>query len=197
MMPSLFQAESGRLDFAEIRVTPLNPEQIEALKKADAERAAKKAEMDAKVAAKRREQAAALLAREGTLLSNGNFETESKKKDAPEGWGKGGGISWEKDESDGNRFIRLTSLTPGKTVLLYRECPVPEGAAALEMTWKQRITGLKKGPKPGLMRASCWSSKVLTARRCRASPPRRILKKTQMAGWRSGPSSWCPQRQCP
>lgn len=148
MMPSLFQAESGRLDFAEIRVTPLNPEQIEALKKADAERAAKKAEMDAKVAAKRREQAAALLAREGTLLSNGNFETESKKKDAPEGWGKGGGISWEKDESDGNRFIRLTSLTPGKTVLLYRECPVPEGAAALEMTWKQRITGLKKGPKP-------------------------------------------------
>lgn len=148
MMPSLFQTESGRLDFAEIRVTPLNPEQIEALKKADAERAAKKAEMDAKVAAKRREQAAALLAKEGTLLSNGNFETENKKKDSPEGWGKGGGITWEKDESDGNRFIRLTSLTPGKTVLLFRDCPVPEGAAALEMTWKQRITGFKKGPKP-------------------------------------------------
>ncbi|MEZ0385559.1 MAG: cellulase family glycosylhydrolase, partial [Verrucomicrobium sp.] len=148
MMPSLFQTEAGRLDFAEIRVTPMSVEQIEALKKADAERAAKKALMEAQVAQKRRQQAAALLAKEGSLLTNGNFETESKAKNSPDGWGKGAGISWEKEEGAGNRFIRLASLSPGQTVLLYRDCPVPEGTGALALTWKQRIQGLKKGAKP-------------------------------------------------
>lgn len=148
MMPSLFQTDAGRLDFAEIRVSPLSSEALETLKKEEAEKAAQKALKEAQAAAKRRAQAAALLAKEGTLLTNGGFEKEGKQKGAPEGWGRGKGISWESDEATGNRHLKLASLEPDKTVLVYRECPIPEGTAALALEWKQRITGLKRGAKP-------------------------------------------------
>lgn len=146
VMPCLFEVQSGTLDLAGIRVTPLDADRIEVLKKEEEEKAAKRLETQALEAEKKKQQAEALLARAGSILSNGNFETDSQGTNVPDGWGKGEGISWERD-GDGNHFMRLNVVTPGKMVMLYRKCDLPEGAA-MELAWRQRVSGLKKGKLP-------------------------------------------------
>jgi hypothetical protein len=81
-----------------------------------------------------------------SLIANSNMETDADGDGWPDGWpGLKAGGSWEKE--DGNRFIRMTSTAPGSTVMLYREIRVPAGVGALELTWRQRVTGLKRGAK--------------------------------------------------
>ena len=82
-----------------------------------------------------------------SLLKNGTLEKNEDADGWPDHWPrlKTGG-SWELEE--GNHFIRLKSATPGETVLLYHAIPVPEGAKALRLSWRQRITDLKPGAQP-------------------------------------------------
>ncbi|MFA6289540.1 MAG: glycoside hydrolase family 5 protein [Opitutaceae bacterium] len=81
-----------------------------------------------------------------SIVENSNMETDANGDGWPDGWPKlKSGGSWENEE--GNHFIRLTSTQPGDTVMLYREISITEGTKAIEMTWRQRITGLKRGPK--------------------------------------------------
>ena len=49
---------------------------------------------------------------------------------------------------DGNHFLRLTSTSPGKMVMLYQEIAIPAGTEAIELAFRQRITGLKVGKNP-------------------------------------------------
>lgn len=79
-----------------------------------------------------------------SIVANSNLELDADSDQWPDGWPrlKTGG-SWEAEE--GNHFIRMTSAEPGSMVMLYREIPLPEGTAALELTWRQRVTGLKRG----------------------------------------------------
>ena len=49
---------------------------------------------------------------------------------------------------DGNHFLRLSAEKPGETILLYREFDLPAEVSAWELTWRQRITGLKPGKEP-------------------------------------------------
>ncbi len=81
---------------------------------------------------------------ETPLVPNADLQEDTDADGWPDGWGKvKSGGSWENEE--GNRFIRLMSPSPGTMVMLYQEVPIPEGTAALEVKWKQRVTGLKKG----------------------------------------------------
>src|SRR6218665_2556971 len=77
------------------------------------------------------------------LVTNGDFE-KSGEGEWPADWAKpGAGGSWGKEDS--NRFLRLSSPAPGTNVMLYQEYKIPEGTRALELKWKQRVTGLKGG----------------------------------------------------
>ena len=51
------------------------------------------------------------------------------------------GITYEVE--DGNRFLRIHS--DGGTAMLYREVAIPDGAEALRLSWRWRVTGLRKG----------------------------------------------------
>ena len=86
-------------------------------------------------------------AEDRSLVLNGSFETDANADAWPDHWEhpKMGG-SW--GEENGNRFLRLSASAPGEVTLLYHPVPLPEGVEALELTWKQRITGLKPGKQP-------------------------------------------------
>ncbi|MCA8994762.1 MAG: glycoside hydrolase family 5 protein [Planctomycetaceae bacterium] len=144
-MPCLFQVTSGTFDLDDIVLRSVDPKPIrEAAEAAAAARLAKQ-QADAE---KRRTKAATILAQNGSLISNGNFEADVKKADGwPDDWGrlKEGG-SWE-DEA-GNHFLRMTSVKPGEMVMAYRTFDIPSGTEALELTWRQRVTGLKRGSSP-------------------------------------------------
>jgi hypothetical protein len=61
----------------------------------------------------------------------------------PQHWPQPVGASLQQE--DGNSFMRMQSQEPGKMLMLYREIRIPEGAEAIEFSWKQRVTGLKRG----------------------------------------------------
>lgn len=143
-MPCLFQVEAGQMDVDDVVLRPVDPAPIrEAAKAAAMARQAK----ENLAAQNRREKAAALLKASGSLISNGGFETDRKADGWPDDWGrvKEGG-SWPEEE--GTHFLRLVSPAPGKHIMAYRIIDLPAGTAALELTWRQRITGLKKGQSP-------------------------------------------------
>jgi len=142
-MPSLFQVEAGTLDLDDISLQP-----IDAAPLLEAERvvAQKRSEKLAADAEKRRAKAAKLLAEQNNLITNGDFETEAKKKGWADAWPRPKSGEWASE--DGNRFLRLVSPAPGEMVMVYRPVDIPAGAEALELTWRQRVTWLKKGSAP-------------------------------------------------
>ncbi len=89
--------------------------------------------------------ATAQLAAADSIVPNGNFE--ASQGDWPTGWGrpKSGG-TWEQE--NGNHFVRLTALQSNQMTMLYQAFKVPVGCKALELDWKERVTGLKHGTKP-------------------------------------------------
>lgn len=136
MMPSLFQVETGTFDLDDFSLKVVDAAPIR--EKAEAEAAAK-AQKLAEAAAKRQNKAAEIFTAEGSLLSNGNFEVDSKGVGFADGWGSPkDGVTWEEEE--GNHFLRLDSKTPGQMFMVYRTFDVPAGTQALEMTWRQRVT---------------------------------------------------------
>jgi endoglucanase len=142
-MPALFQAAAGTFDLDDIVIRPVDAAPIRAAaEKAEAERREK---LLAEAAA-RRKKAAEAFGRNGQLIANGGFEADSKNTGWPDHWGRPQGAEWA--EEDGGRFMRLKALEPGKTVMLHRQIDLPEGAEALELSWRQRVTGLKKGAQP-------------------------------------------------
>lgn len=145
LMPCLFKVETGTFDLDDLSVATTDPAPVR--EAADA-KAAERAEKLARDAENKRSKAAALLAETGNLLANGNFELDVKKEDGwPDNWGKPkSGGSWELEGS--NHFVRMTSTTPGELISMHRVADIPEGVKALELSWRQRVTGLKKGEMP-------------------------------------------------
>ncbi len=143
-MPALFQVERGTLDLDDVVLKLTDPIPLQEAAKIAAAAAQEK---QRKAAAVRRAKASAALERDGSLLSNGNFEADKKPAGWPDDWGrlKTGG-RWESE--DGNHFLRLTADEPGQTILLYRAVDLPAGIEALELSWRQRISNLKPGKEP-------------------------------------------------
>jgi endoglucanase len=130
-MPCLFQVATGTFDIDDLVIKPVDAAPVrEAVAEADAKRAQETA---AKLAG-RQAKAAQVLATNGSLIPGGDFETSAGKKNVT--------------EEEGNHFLRLQTTEPGKMVMDYRTIDVPVDTKALELSWKQRVTGLKKGDKP-------------------------------------------------
>ncbi|MFM9964012.1 MAG: glycoside hydrolase family 5 protein [Planctomycetaceae bacterium] len=143
-MPSLFQVERGTFDLDDVMLLPTDPAPLEEATKLAS--AATK-EKQAKAAAAARAKAAVVLQKDGSLLSNGHFETDKNVDGWPDDWGrlKTGG-RWETENE--NHFLRLTATEPGQTILLYRAVDLPAGVEALDLSWRQRISDLKPGKEP-------------------------------------------------
>lgn len=80
------------------------------------------------------------------LLPDGTFERPDSSGEWPRDWPKGKNVSWETEA--GNWFLRLTSTTPGATVSLFREVPLPTGTQAIELSFRRRVSGLVVGDQP-------------------------------------------------
>ena len=144
-MPCLFEVAAGTFELDDVVLRPVDAGPIRTA--ADAATAARLAKQQAD-AKKRRDKAAAILQQYGSLITNGDFETDIKKQDGwPDDWGrlKEGG-SWESEED--NHFLRMVSPKPGAMVMAYRTFDIPAGTQALELSWRQRVTGLRKGTSP-------------------------------------------------
>lgn len=76
-----------------------------------------------------------------SLISNGDFETlvDGKAKD----WGLKDNATLGVE--DGNHFLRLKTVKPGETVMVYRLINLPADAKALELKFKVRYEGIKVG----------------------------------------------------
>ena len=137
-MPSLFNVDSGTFDLDDLVIRATDPDSVRASKstpgKSDAGDAPKQS-ADGKSLEKRQAKAAVTLREQGSLVP---------------GWDHEGRYASKKNivEEEGNHFLRLVSNEPGTMVLDYREMDVPAGAEALELRWKQRVTGLRAGDKP-------------------------------------------------
>ena len=142
-MPCLFNVQSGSFDLDDISLTPCDGAELRAAaEKRKAEAAARKAaQVD-----RQRARASETLEKNGTLIANGSFEEKDPKRDAPRGWGLNSYTSWH--EEDGNHFLRLTAHEPDKMLMVYREYYLPTNTPALELTWKARVSNLKRGDKP-------------------------------------------------
>ncbi|MHA3770404.1 glycoside hydrolase family 5 protein [Verrucomicrobiota bacterium sgz303538] len=87
---------------------------------------------------------AAPSAGDAPLQPNGSLETDADGDGWPDQWGHGkNGITWE--AQDGNHFFRITSSKPGEMVMLYQQIRIPESVRAVEMSWRMRVSDLKKG----------------------------------------------------
>ena len=143
-MPCLLQVTAGTFDLDDVVLRVVDATPIRHAAEITASQRRVKLENDAE---KRRAKAGRLLTANGSLITNGNFETDSKSAGWPDHWGrlKIGG-SWEQ-EGD-NHFLRLRSPAPGTMVMAYRTFDLPADTKALELRWRQRVTGLKKGDSP-------------------------------------------------
>ncbi len=145
-MPALFQVERGTFDLDDVTLKLTDPVPLQEAAKVAVVAAKEKQRKDA---AARRAKASAVWLKEGSLLTNGNFETDKKSVGWPDDWGrlKTGG-RWELEDPHENHFLRLTTDESGQTILLYRAVDLPAGVEALELTWRQRISDLKPGKEP-------------------------------------------------
>jgi len=82
-----------------------------------------------------------------SLLPNGGFGSDKNSAGWPDGWGRAKrGVTWLAE--DGNHFLRLAAGKPGEVVMLYQPVTIPAGVTALELSWRQRVSGLKPGKQP-------------------------------------------------
>jgi endoglucanase len=142
LMPTLFQVQSGTFDLDDVSLVAIDPEP---LRKAAAALAAEREAKQSKAAGERRARAADLLKKIGSLVPNGDFEFV-KTVGWPHHWGHPRGTSYE-SEGD-NHYLRLTSTKPGEMISLYQPIDLPADVQALELSWRQRVTGLKTGKLP-------------------------------------------------
>jgi len=179
-MPALLQVQSGTLDLDDVRLTPVDAVPlVEREQVRQAEQAAKRA----KDAAARHAKAAALLASTGSLVSNGDFETANKKvADKPADWSPPTvGGAWL--EEDGNHFLRLTSVEPGKTVMVYRLFDLPADVEALELSWRWRIADLKPGREPWFDARLLMNFKDSAGKQLKPSPGAPYTRSNTKDGW--------------
>lgn len=79
-----------------------------------------------------------------SLLPDGDFDKPGAKGDWPLGWSKAGsGATWETE--DNNRFIRLTSLAPGRHIKLFETARIPAGTPGFDLSMRVRVRGLQPG----------------------------------------------------
>ncbi|MFK7817724.1 MAG: protein kinase [Planctomycetaceae bacterium] len=82
------------------------------------------------------------------LLPNTGFEVDTDDDVGwPDTWprSKTDGVSWIREND--NHFVRLNCLSPGEVSAFYRAMPIPQGTTELQVSWRQRISGLVPGER--------------------------------------------------
>ncbi|MES2307674.1 MAG: cellulase family glycosylhydrolase [Verrucomicrobiota bacterium] len=129
----LFQVLSGTFDVDDLAVQPADPVPIR--------------NFLAQVASIRSGASTFMLGNRGSLISNQSFEVTNKNGNGPEDWGTlSPGVSGKVEE--GNHFLRMRSSESDKMVAIYRSFNIPSGIKAMELSWRERVTGLKIGKMP-------------------------------------------------
>ncbi len=83
-----------------------------------------------------------VIADPASLLSNGDFEA-SHDGSKPDDWPIGANILWQSEGQ--NHFLRLKSPAPGANVTAYRAVTLQPGVQALELSYRVRFEGIKRG----------------------------------------------------
>ena len=113
-----------------------------------------------------------------SLLPNGTFET-TDSAGQPREWPKGRGVSWPTE--DGNRFLRIQSTAPGRMDSVHMTVPLSADIRALEVTYRARVTGLKRGEKPWHDARIIFNFKDETGKLLKSAPPAYYRDSTK--GW--------------
>ena len=115
-----------------------------------------------------------------TIQENGNLEADGDGDGWPDKWMKGKeGVTWEAEE--GNHFFRLTSTEPGKMVMLYHQVRIPESVKAIELTFRMRVSNLKKGKQSWFDARIMMDFKDAEGKKLKGAPAPNTGKDT--AGW--------------
>ncbi|MEI7732222.1 MAG: glycoside hydrolase family 5 protein [Verrucomicrobiota bacterium] len=77
------------------------------------------------------------------LIPNGTLEADAKSKNWPDHWGKPEGATWENE--NGNHFLRLRVVEPGKSYLLHQAIPIKPEYQAMEFSFRTRYVNVKRG----------------------------------------------------
>jgi len=143
LMPSLFQVNAGTFDLDDLLLVGIDPEPLR-LAATEAENLRqKKIAVDA---LKRQAKASELLAGTGNLISNGDFESDRRSVGWPDDWGRPKTGEWQQEND--SHFLRLKATVAGELVSVYRTIDIPADTQALQLTWRERVTGLRKGELP-------------------------------------------------
>ena len=114
-------------------------------------------------------------------VPNGGFEVDKNADGWPDGWVRAkSGVSSQAE--GGNHFLRLVSSQPGETVLLYQPVTIPAGVTAIELTWRQRVSGLKPGKQPWFDARIMMEFKDAAGKKLSAKPPPPNTRKST-DGW--------------
>ncbi len=144
LLPCLFNVKAGTYDLDDLELIPVDPR---ALLEQVAEQEAERALQRSQKVEKRQSKVQALLQATGSLISNGDFESTTKRASWPDDWGYlNANGSYESE--GGNHYVRMHSTEPGKLIMLYREIDLPSGLKALNLSWRWRVTDLTVGEKP-------------------------------------------------
>ncbi len=96
--------------------------------------------------AKRQAKAAALLAESGSLITNGDFQTKDDKAEWPKHWDvQKQAVGSRKRPIDFCDSLQMSLVNWSPFIARF---DIPANAKAIELTWQQRVTGLKKGELP-------------------------------------------------
>lgn len=122
----------------------------------------------------------ALAAEPATLLPNPTLETDADGDKWPDGWGKAkAGGTWESEE--GNHFIRLKSSSPGEMVMIYQQVRIPDSVKAIALTFRWRVSDLKKGKQPWFDARVMMDFKDADGKKLKGAPAPNVGKSTE--GW--------------
>ncbi len=114
-----------------------------------------------------------------SVLPDGTFETVDPTTGIPPGWPASRGVSWV--EEAGNRFLRIQSTGPGRMDSVHLQIPLPSDIGALELSYRSRVTGLKRGEKPWHDARVIMNFKDATGKQIGNAPP--SYQRDNTTGW--------------
>jgi hypothetical protein len=123
ILPGLLHAKAGTLDVAGLSVMPAEPAPAQAASASPV--------------------AGPETARAASLLPNGDFQQPDAAGDAPAGWSKLDGMTWEQE--NGRHFVRLVSQKPGQMLMLPSKIAIPPETRGLQVSVRYRTKGVQHG----------------------------------------------------
>lgn len=88
-----------------------------------------------------------LAAQGRALISNPGFTTDDDYDGWPDGWPKGAGLSWHPGAAPDLSYVRLQTVTPGKSIFFFRAMRLSGVDASIDYFVQARATDIVTGPE--------------------------------------------------